>query len=112
MPDFASVQGRTAGLVTDPIFGVKCGEVSGSATAKQLPSVPCRYVALQALADNAGTVYVGGAGVTIPDGTTDTTSGWALAAGKETAWIPVSNLNQLYIIGDNAGDDVSYLALE
>jgi len=54
---------------------IQAGEVSGSATAKQLPSIPCQMVCITALNSNAGDVYVGGSGVTVPNGTTDTTSG-------------------------------------
>ena len=88
------------------------GEVSGSATAKQLPNVTCALVNIKAVSSNAGNVYVGGAGVTKVDGTTDVTTGIELAAGEATGWIPCDNLNKFYIIGDNAGDDVVYMAIE
>lgn len=90
---------------------VQAGEVSGSATAKQLPDIDCRMVRISAVVGNAGNVYLGGAGVTIPDGTTDTTSGLVLDAGVHSDWMPILNLNLLYIICDNAGDDITYLAL-
>ena len=87
---------------------VVSGEVSGSTTAKQLPDVPGRRIFIQALPGNAGNVHVGAAGVTIPDGTTDTTSGLVMEPGKGfDFWI--SNLNKLYIICDNAGDDIVYM---
>ena len=90
------------------LTSVSSGEVSGSTTAKQLPNVPARRVFIQAVSTNAGSVYIGGPGVTIPDGTTDTTSGIQLEAGKGLdLWI--ENLNLLYIICDNAGDDITYL---
>ena len=72
---------------------------------------PCRMAKIQGVSDNAGNVYWGGAGVTVPNGTTDTTSGIALSAGTVTSWIPVLNLNEIYIIGDNAGDDIVYVCL-
>ena len=84
------------------------GEVSGSATAKQLPDITGGLVWIQALFTNAGNVYVGAAGVTIPDGTTDTTSGVALDAGDWLGPLSLANLNKLYIICDNAGDDITY----
>lgn len=91
---------------------VKTGELQGSATALQLPDVSCVMVKFKARDDNAGNVYLGIAGVTKPDGTTDTTTGYQLDANQETEWIPISNLNVLYRICDNAGDDLTYIALE
>ena len=90
---------------------IQAGERQGSASAVQLPNIPCRAVAISAISDNAGSVFLGGSGVTIPDGTTDTTSGLELEAGDMTQFIPVDNLNIFYIICDNAGDDITYLAL-
>ena len=90
---------------------VQSGELAGSATALQMPDIPCRLVRFEAVVGNAGNVYIGGAGVTIVDGTTDTTSGIELDAGVHTDWMPVSNLNVFYRICDNAGDDLTYLAL-
>lgn len=91
---------------------VLSGEIAGSATAAQLPNVPCRRVMFKAVASNAGNVYLGAAGVTKVDGTTDATTGWELDATQETVWIPVDNLNNLYLICDNAGDDLVYIALK
>ena len=90
---------------------VKAGELAGSATAVQMPDISCRQVAFSAVSDNAGSVFIGGAGVTVPNGTTDTTSGLELEAGDMTQFINVPNLNLFYYIGDNAGDDLTYLAL-
>lgn len=90
---------------------VVSGERQGSASAVQLPDVPCSEVAISALSDNVGSVWLGGAGVTVADGTTDTTSGLELQAGDMTQFIPVPNLNLFYIICDNAGDDITYLAV-
>jgi len=60
---------------------------------------------------NAGNVYIGVNGVTIPDGATDETTGFELDAGEETDWIPVDNLNKFWAICDNNGDDLVYMAL-
>ena len=90
---------------------VQSGEIAGSATAKQLTDIPGRLIKITALVGNAGNVYLGGAGVTIPDGTGDATSGLTLDAGVTTEWMPLTNLNLLYIICDNAGDDITYLVL-
>lgn len=85
----------------------KTGEVSGSVTAKQLPDITNQFGYIKAAADNAGTVYVGGSSVTTKDGTTDTTTGYPLAAGDEMI-VTQSNLDKIYIICDNAGDDIIY----
>ena len=87
---------------------VVSGELQGSTTALQLPDIPSRLVVFKALADNAGTVWLGGAGVTVPDGTTDATSGIGLAAGEQVT-LYIDNLSRLYRICTNTGDDVSYL---
>jgi hypothetical protein len=86
------------------------GELQGSATALQLPNVPCSRVRIKARSDNAGSVYIGAAGVTLPNGTTDTTTGFELDAGDDTGWMPCDNLNIFYRICDNVGDDLTYLA--
>ena len=91
---------------------VASGELQGSASALQLPDIPCRAVFFTAIASNAGKVYLGGPGVTAPDGTTDTTSGIELQAGDETPFIPISNLNKLYRICENAGDDLTYFLVK
>ena len=90
---------------------IKSGEISGSATAKNLPDIACQMVMFVATNSNAGDVYLGGAAVTVPDGTQDATSGFELKASAQTPWFPVSNLNKFWIICDNAGDDLTYLAL-
>lgn len=90
---------------------VKCGEVQGGTTAAQMPDVPCSRVNIKALTGNSTNVYLGTVGVTVPDGVTDTTSGFTLDAGQETGWLDISNLNMLYMITDANGDDVSYIAL-
>ncbi len=94
-----------------PYGRVQSGELAGSATALQMPDIPCRMVMFQALNTNAGDVYIGGSGVTVADGTTDTTTGYELKASAQTPWLPVLNLNVFYRICDNSGDDLTYLAL-
>ena len=94
-----------------PINLVGVGERAGSATAVQLPSVAGSMILIKALASNAGNVYLGGAGVTKANGTTDTTTGIELTPGDMTPWLPLSNLDNLYIICDNAGDDITYMVL-
>lgn len=90
------------------------GELQGSATAVQLPDIPCKMVMFVAQSANTGNVYLGFAStVTVAQGAEDNqTTGFELAASAQTPWIPVSNLNQLYLIADNATDDVLYMALQ
>jgi hypothetical protein len=88
------------------------GELAGSVTAVQLPTISCQYVRFRARANNAGNVYLGtSTNVTIPDGTTDVTTGFSVTPGADTGFIPISNLNLLWRICDNAGDALTYLAL-
>ena len=94
-----------------PYGKVTSGERAGSATAVALPSVEARLIWISAVSSNAGDVYIGGAAVTVPQGTTDTTAGYELNPGDKIGPLPLSNLNLLYIICDNAGDDITYLVL-
>ncbi len=87
------------------------GEIAGSASALQFPDIPCRLFKLKATNSNAGDVYVGRSDVTVPDGTLDATSGLELQPGDDSGWILAPNLNLYYLICDNAGDDLTYLAL-
>ena len=98
-------------LESTPMFQVvKCVELAGSATAVQMPNVPCRAVIFKAVVGNAGNVYIGAAGVTKVDESTDTTTGLELDAGDMTPLLLVDNLNRFYRICDNAGDDLTYIA--
>lgn len=88
-----------------------CGELQGSTSALQLPSLACKMVKFKASAANSGNVYLGGAGVTVPNATTDATTGMQLAPGDDSGWIPITNTNLLYRICDNATDALTFLAL-
>lgn len=98
-------------VTTQTYTGVASGELAGSATAVQMPDIACKLVKFKARYVNTGKVYIGGAGVTVPNGTTDTTSGLSLNPGEETGWIPIDNLSRLYRICDSANDHLTYLAL-
>lgn len=99
------------GDLSNPLTGIVSGERQGSATAVQLPNVSGSLILITALSSNAGNVYIGAAGVTVPNGTTDTTSGIEIVPGGSTPWIPLPNLNLLYMICANAGDDITYMVL-
>lgn len=90
---------------------VATGELQGSTSAIQMPDISCRMVMFVAADNNTGYVYIGAAGVTKPDGTTDATTGIQLAAGDATPLLPIHNLNLLWRISDNAGDDLMYMAI-
>jgi hypothetical protein len=92
-------------------YTLRTGEVAGALAATQFPQLACKMCRVKAQNDNAGNVYVGVGGVTVAAGTTDTTTGWQLDAGEETPWLLVSDMNQLFRISDNAGDDVTYIAM-
>lgn len=98
-----------AGNLEGPINFAGTGELAGATSATQMPNRPCKGVMFKALGSNTGDVYIGGQGVTVPDGSTDTTSGWELAAGESTPYLPCTNLNQWYRICDGTGDDLSYI---
>lgn len=88
------------------------GEVAGSASAAVMPTLACKFVNFKAEAANAGNVYIGiTSGVTVVNGATDATTGWELDAGQETGFLPCGNTNEFYRICDNAGDDVTFIAL-
>jgi hypothetical protein len=89
------------------------GEIAGSASAAQMPSVAAKMVNFKAAHSNAGRVYIStNSGVTVPDGTGDATAGWPLDAGEETGFLPCNgNLNTFHRICDNAGDDLIYMTL-
>jgi hypothetical protein len=90
---------------------VRSGEVAGSLTAQTLPDVACVLVKVAAPSTNTAAVYLGGHGVTRPDGVSDATTGLALAPGANSGWMRIANLNLLAIICENANDGVLYLAL-
>lgn len=88
------------------------GEQAGSATAVQMPSVSAQMVKFKALRSNTGNVYIGrSSGVTVADGSTDTTTGLELGPGEDSGWIPVDNTNVFWYICNNATDDFTYMVI-
>ena len=69
------------------------------------------YVIIKAVDSNVGNVYLGGSGVTKVNGTGDATSGLELDAAEEVRLDSIANLNLLFLICDNAGDDLTYLVV-
>jgi hypothetical protein len=92
--------------------GVASGEIVVTEAAVVLPSIACRLVAFCGLKANTGLNYIGGKGVTAGAGTNTATAGIQIQAGVWTPWIPISNLNLLYLIsGNSTTDSITYLAL-
>lgn len=87
------------------------GEVAGSTTSGALPDVPCKLAMVKARLSNSGNVYVGVGTVTVPNGSTDATTGFELGPGDATPWMPIDNLARLARICDNAGDVLTYLVI-
>jgi len=85
------------------------GELVGVTSATQLPDIACNRVTLKAEASNPTFVYLGGAGVTKKDGSTDATTGIQLDASEQITF-EISNLNLLYRICDATGDVLTYVA--
>lgn len=62
----------------------------------------------RALSDDEVTaLYAAGAGLSYPY----LPAGFQLAAGDDTGWIPLDNLNRLYQLGTNSNDVLSYMVL-
>lgn len=62
-----------------------------------------RGITLKAVAANAGVIFVGGPEVT-------TTTGWPLPV-NETIFIPVSSLEQIFVIADTADQNLSWIGM-
>ena len=94
-----------------PYSSFVSGELAGSATAAQMPDVPCSKVWFKAKSGNPTFAYIGGAStVTVPDASTDITTGWELDAAEEIGPIPCDNLNRFWYICDSADDELIYFA--
>lgn len=91
-----------------PQLELRTGEVAGSATPKQLPRLECQAVRIKAVAANTGNVYIGTGGVRVVESADNDYAGWELAAGEETPWLFIRNLDQLWMIGSSAVDDIVF----
>lgn len=81
------------------------GIAAGTTSAAALPNVAGKLVLLYAPDTNVGTVYLGGAGVTVG-------GGLPLQPGSWTPYLPIANLNALFrIAAATTGYDVGYLVL-
>lgn len=102
---------KQSGLEDFRSSGLRSAEITGSTSAKRLPESHAKFVILKARVTNAGMIYVGGPYVSVPDGTEDWSTGYELEPGAATPWIPVSNLNDLWMICDNATDNLTALVI-
>lgn len=92
---------------------VQVGELQGVTISTRLPDIRCRLAQFKAAGDNPSNVYLGcSCGITTPQGTTNTTTGYELRPGDKTPIIPVSNLNHLYRICDSVNDKLLYRVLD
>lgn len=104
--------GGAASSIYPPLETVACGEVIAGTVAAVMPTVECKIAYLRTAATNAGTVYIGGAGVTAANGTADATTGIPLEGGEQFGPLPIANLNQLYtIVSGTVAQRLMYLAI-
>ena len=94
-----------------PLATVASGEVIVGDSAAVLPTIACKMVYFRTSGTNAGTIYIGGAGVTAPNGTLDATTGFPLIANEQLGPIPIANVNQFYGIASAASQGLIYLAV-
>ena len=92
------------------------GEVAGSATAAQLPAAlqrSCKRVIIRARSDNvAESVYIGfTSGVTVPNGSSDATTGFELTAASPPLELDIQHSNQIWYICSAATADFTVVIL-
>lgn len=88
--------------------GTAGGTLGGSVgtSQAQLGAQPCRMAMIKADPANTNNVFFGKTGLTADFAST---GGWVLDAGQESPWIPVKNLNELFVRADAAGQNYSVL---
>ena len=95
--------------IIEPMTLQETGERDVTNSAVQAPTVTAKLIRIRAKISNVGNIYYGKSGVTVPDGTQDATSGIPLMPGEDSGFLPAENLDELYVIGDEAsGDDYHY----
>jgi hypothetical protein len=106
IPGFGSFPSGTT------IQSFKTGGLAGSTTSVKPASTPCSMVNFMAPASNTGKVYIGpDTSVIKEDGTTNYTTGWELAAGQQTGWLPAGDVSMFSYICTNATDDLIFWAV-
>lgn len=91
---------------------VSHGEVVAPAanTATQMPAVSALLVHIAAKASNVGNIYIGSSNaVTVPQGTTNATTGIEHTPGYSLGWFRVkASLDELWFTTEEDGDGVTY----
>lgn len=82
------------------VGNIRSGEFIFDGSAQQLPDIACDTVLIKARSTNGAACYIGGVGVTAPNGVTDITTGYELLASEELI-VNIPRLSQLYVIGTN-----------
>ena len=90
---------------------IAAGEMIAGTVAAAGGTAPARLVWLVAHLTNTGTIYVGGSGVTAPDGTADATTGFPLSPGDQFGPLPIPNVSVLQFVASAAGQRLSYFAV-
>jgi len=87
------------------------GEVRGGTTPARLPNIPCSGVIIKAKSNNNTNVYIGTSeNVRVANAQTDETTGFELDAGDSTRFLPIDNLNKLWMVTNVNADDITYIA--
>ena len=88
-------------------------ELAGSTDAVQMPNVPYSWGYIKAAKSNTGNVYVGSSSDVSILGTTDAAAmtGFELEPSAVMVVDNLGNLNNLWYISENAGDDLMYFVI-
>lgn len=94
------------GPENQPIYTqVVMGRIATSTSAAQAPTQVCGLVQLRNLGSTGETVYLGSSS------SVTSSTGYPLAPGDVSPWIPIDNLNRLYVIAASGTPQLAYLAL-
>jgi len=85
------------------------GERQGSLTAVQMATRECQGVRFRALLANTGNIYLGkSSSVTVPQGTTNSTTGIEVGPGEYSPHFACYNLDEFWVIFTVAADKLTY----
>jgi hypothetical protein len=94
------------GPENQPIYTqIAAGRINTSTSAAQAPTQVCGLVQLRNLGTTGETIYLGASS------SVTTSNGYPLAPGDVSPWIPIDNLNRLYVIAASGTPQLAYLAL-
>lgn len=89
-----------------PVNGSLTIAANGATSRLQGTNLTVSGCTFQAASGNTGNIYIGGGTVTNASGSNE---GIALAPGDPFSNLDITNLNQVWIAGDNLGDVLKYL---